>query len=406
MKIGFVSATFRTDLEKWVNGIYKRMGTFIEATKDLGELDMLFYVDGHIPISNSYVAEVEEHLSDRWRARLKLTLCHLAPSRPANGRWQYYISPALSIYNHPHYSRTAGKEQVLAFNRMLSRNPDAVFVHRLQSMIPILLSGEKLPPIFFDLDDIEHIVFLRNLKQPPWWPLKCLTYLQAPILLLWERKAILQSSKTFVCSENDQKYLSKIWRLRNVVTVPNAVDIPEERELPDTPTLLFLGSFSYPANILGADYLITKIWPTILSAMPEARLIIAGAHPENIPSFQYNPEGVEFTGFVESLDELYKQVRVVCCPILSGGGTRIKILEAAAYGKPVVSTTIGAEGLHFCNGQEILLGDDPASFADACIQLLKDERFATHIGIRARSVVVRSYEKAKIVREIQEHFIF
>ena len=92
-------------------------------------------------------------------------------------------------------------------------------------------------------------------------------------------------------------------------------------------------------------------------ACPDARLIVAGNKPERIPSFAQRPAGVEFTGFVSELEMLYRRAAIVCCPILSGGGTRIKILEAAAHGKAVVSTVVGAEGLELRDGVEIALRD-------------------------------------------------
>ena len=131
---------------------------------------------------------------------------------------------------------------------------------------------------------------------------------------------------------------------------------------------------------MAADYLISKIWPIILSAVPEARLCIAGSNPDNIASYKPSPAGVEFLGFVDNLDKLYKEVRVVCCPILSGGGTRIKILEAAAYGKPVVSTYHGGGRNRAAGWKGDLMRDGPRSFAEACIRLLKDRNFAEKIG--------------------------
>ncbi|MHC5733168.1 MAG: glycosyltransferase family 4 protein, partial [Nostoc sp.] len=88
-----------------------------------------------------------------------------------------------------------------------------------------------------------------------------------------------------------------------------------------------------PNNVIGANFLIENIWPLIYQQHPEARLIIAGKSPENIRTYSDNIPGVEFTGFVPDINALYDQTRVVCCPILSGGGTRLKIIEAAAYGK-------------------------------------------------------------------------
>jgi glycosyltransferase involved in cell wall biosynthesis len=316
------------------------------------------------------------------------------------------VNTALSFYNRPEYSTIVGREQIFAFNNLLSRKPDMVFAHRLGAMCPIMVSGNHLPPVVFDLDDVEHVSFARSIRQPPWWWAKWLQYFQVPSLFLGERRAIQCSRRAFVCSEIDRRYLTDVWRLRNVVTIPNAIDIPGECELPKTPTLLFIGNFGYLPNIVGADYLISRVWPKIFSAIPNARLLIAGEHPENIRSFNADVPGVEFRGFVKKLDELYREVRVVCCPIFSGGGTRIKVLEAAAYGKPVVSTTLGAEGIDLLEGQEILLRDDPKGFSEACIQLLRNEDFANRIGKAAHSVVARSYNKSVIVRRIREELIY
>lgn len=407
MKIGFVSRTFPTDLDKSVHGIYKRMGMFVEALKDEGELDMLFYVDESIPVSPEYVEEAEAYLKGRWKADLKLTLCRFATkesARDGDGLWDSYVHPALSIYNRRNYSRISGQHQIESFLAMLSRKPDVIFAHRLDAMCVILRSAARLPPVFFDLDDIEHVSFARSISKPPLWRAKRLLYLQLPALVMGERRAIKSSSKTFVCSEHDRRYLTRALRLRNVVTVPNAVDIPEKQELSANPWLLFIGNYGYDPNVVGADFLISTIWPFVIAKAPEAKLLMVGEKPEKIASFRYKPQGVEFRGFESNLDQLYRDVRVVCCPIVSGSGTRIKILEACAYGKPVVSTTVGAEGIELVEGREILLHDDAASFGKACATLLKDDDLASRIGEAARLAVSRQYDKSAIVKQIRRHF--
>jgi glycosyltransferase involved in cell wall biosynthesis len=105
---------------------------------------------------------------------------------------------------------------------------------------------------------------------------------------------------------------------------------------------------------------------------------------------------------VEDLDDLYRKTRVVCVPILSGSGTRVKILEAAAYGKPVVSTSIGAEGLEMNNKIEILIHNDPQGFAAACISLLNDNERCGRIGDAGRSLVKKNYEKEKVKQLIKK----
>ena len=91
-----------------------------------------------------------------------------------------------------------------------------------------------------------------------------------------------------------------------------------------------------------------------------------------------------------------------CAPILSGGGTRVKIIEAAAYGRPVVSTLIGAEGIEMEDGHEIFLRDDPRSFAEMCIHLLNDYEFCEKMGKAAHAAVVNKYDQIKIKSMIQE----
>ena len=113
-------------------------------------------------------------------------------------------------------------------------------------------------------------------------------------------------------------------------------------------------------------------------------------------------QGVRFAGFVEDLDGLYQQSRVVCAPILSGSGTRIKIIEAAAYCRPIVSTRIGAEGIELHNGDSIFLRDDPKSFAEACIRLLNDHELCKRLGTAARAIVIDKYDQTKTKGLIQE----
>jgi glycosyltransferase involved in cell wall biosynthesis len=182
------------------------------------------------------------------------------------------------------------------------------------------------------------------------------------------------------------------------------VTIPELQALVAEPTLFFLGTYaSSRPNVEAAEFLIEKVWPRVYRAIPTVRLIIAGDFPQNIRAYGRDCPGVEFTGFVEDLDALYRRVRVVCAPLLSGAGTRVKIVEAAAYGKPIVATRIGAEGLDLRDGHEILLRDDANSFAEACVRLLQDDGLCDRLGEAARAVAVDRYDRAKVIPLIQSY---
>jgi glycosyltransferase involved in cell wall biosynthesis len=179
----------------------------------------------------------------------------------------------------------------------------------------------------------------------------------------------------------------------------------EAKTLPITkePTLLFLGTFLYQPNLDAANFLINRVWPQVRKAVPEARLVVAGAPSERISNNGPVPPGVEFTGYVEDLESLYRRSRVVCVPILSGGGTRVKIIEAAGYAKPIVATRIGAEGLHMQDRRELLIRDNPVSFARACIELLKDTALCERLGTTAYQAAVSHYNRATIVQLIQSY---
>jgi glycosyltransferase involved in cell wall biosynthesis len=167
---------------------------------------------------------------------------------------------------------------------------------------------------------------------------------------------------------------------------------------------LFVGIMSYLPNALAADTLVRDIWPTVRARVPNARLIIAGKDPERLRCYPATDPSVTLAGFVDNLAELYAKARVVCCPIVFGGGTRIKIIEAAAHARAVVSTTLGAEGLAFENEREIVVRDGVAPLAEACVRLLQDPAAAQRLGLAARERARATYERAAVVAQLERLF--
>lgn len=406
MRVLFISAHFPTDLQVKIHGVYKRMGLFINAIKDMAAIDFLYYVPAKFDISPAAVYKLEQAFANHWQADITLSFCHRSTRQHRILRRSNYLPGAVSFFEQPAYIGVSGKHQVEALEKCLARQPDAVFAHRLQAMGPLMLTNAKLPPIYFDLDDVEHISLARQIQQPAQYRKKGLGhYLYLPSLKRAELRAIHQAHRTFICSERDRTYLSKALNLPGVVTIPNAIKLPPSQPLTHEPTLLFIGSYTYQPNITAADFLVEQIWPHIHQAIPQAKLMIAGAHPERIRSYQTTTPGVEFTGFVENLDELYKKTRVVCCTILSGSGTRVKLIEAAAYRKPIVSTRIGAEGLELMDGESIFLRDNPTFFAEACIKLLQDDtQLGERLGLAAYEIAAKQYDHTEILQQIRHHF--
>jgi len=403
MRILIISTFFPSDLNTSTQGVYKRMGMFVEALSKVAQLDVLFYVPSTVDTSPSAIKNQEYAFSQHWKTKVNLFLCPSSTHHQAVPKWKQKWNRAFSFFNQNDFPANQDSLQLEAFETCLERQPDAVFIHRLPAICPILATQEKVPPIFFDLDDIEHIKFMRRLQQPPIRLQSLPNYLQIPALWWGERQAIRSAQLTFVCSELDRRYLTNKLNYKGVVTVPNAIAIPNPQPITSEQTLLLIGGYYYHANLQAANFLIEEVWPHIYPNLPNARLLIAGPQPEKIRSYRSNIAGVEFLGFVDDLDALYQKSRVVCCPIFTGGGTRVKMIEAAAYGKAIVATEVGAEGLNFRDKSEFLLRNDPKAFADACLELLQNDSLCKKLGFSARQMAITFYDRTNVMNLIQQH---
>jgi polysaccharide biosynthesis protein PslH len=177
--------------------------------------------------------------------------------------------------------------------------------------------------------------------------------------------------------------------------VPNAVDVEHFKPsaaLPasDGRTVMFFGAINYFPNVDGLLYLLRDVWPLLEKSHPQARLKIVGQYPTpEILAFQ-GPK-VEVTGKVDDLRPHLSSAAVTVVPLRVGGGTRFKILEAMAMGRPVVSTSLGAEGILAQPGTDILIADDAASFAKAVGRVLDEPALAGLLGTRGRALVETHY---------------
>lgn len=159
---------------------------------------------------------------------------------------------------------------------------------------------------------------------------------------------------------------------KRIMAVPNGFDFPWQLSI--SPRLqrriLFFGSLFYYPNLGGINWFCSEIWPRIIRAVPGVQLDVVGSYEGEL-AFR-NMEGISIHGFVENLDKFIMSSAFLIVPLQAGGGTRIKILEAWSKGLPVVSTTIGAEGLGAVHGKSILIRDTAEEFANACIRLLDE----------------------------------
>ena len=191
-----------------------------------------------------------------------------------------------------------------------------------------------------------------------------------------------------------------------ITVAPTGVDLSRYRAAAGheatEPVVMFLGSMDWEANIDGVFYFHREIWSRIRAAVPRATFRIVGRNPSTRVRKLAEDPSVVVTGDVPSVVDHLQDAAVFVVPLRIGGGTRLKIYEAMATGRAVVSTTIGAEGLDVNHGQDIVLADDPAAFADAVTSLLLDadrrrafERAAADQAAKFDwPVVVRQFENS------------
>jgi glycosyltransferase involved in cell wall biosynthesis len=204
-----------------------------------------------------------------------------------------------------------------------------------------------------------------------------------------ERRVIRGADLVWACSDADARQIKdRYGRTTGVTVVPNGVDLAAYRR-PGAPrvdddwsrlpvTMVYLGLFSYPPNEDAALRLIREVLPAVRARGYAARVVLVGRNPT--PTLLAEAKGnaaIEVTGAVDSILPYLEQPCVVALPITSGSGTRLKIAEAFAVGRPVVSTTKGVEGIDAVDGVHVLIRDEPAAIASAVIELW------TYPGMRA-----------------------
>jgi glycosyltransferase involved in cell wall biosynthesis len=220
-----------------------------------------------------------------------------------------------------------------------------------------------------------------------------------------ERSAWRRFDGVTLTSERDASMLRELESATPVAVVPNGVDIdnflPAEQP-PEADNLLFFGAMNYYPNQDGIGYFMEQVFPRILARRPSTKLWIVGPGAE--PLYRLRGPNVEVTGFVEAIEPYLDRASAVVVPLRLGGGTRLKIVEAMAKAKAIVSTRIGAEGIDVVHGQHALLADEPQAFAEHVERVLSDAALARRLGAAARELAVSRYSWPALVGHLQNFY--
>jgi glycosyltransferase involved in cell wall biosynthesis len=281
---------------------------------------------------------------------------------------------------------------------------DLIICDSIYSLINI---PDTTIPQLLNCHNVEYVI-LRRYARVETNPLKkCYALAESNLMRDAERNGLAQIDGVMACSKDDLEILRTLCPACSVFVVPNVVDTisiqpcePEGRHGGDR-TLLFQGVMDWYPNRDAVQYFARTIFPRIRAECPDVRFVVAGRNPPlNFVEEFRSERKIEFTGTVPDMRPYLEAADVVVVPLRIGGGTRLKILEACAAGRPVVSTTIGAEGLDLRAGKEIIVVDDPSEFARGVVALLRNPVQRSLLSNHARSAVVERYSFSTLEKTI------
>jgi len=314
--------------------------------------------------------------------RVKHLVHSLDPTQPALFRWYY------------------SEEAARLLGRLCARSYDLIWAEKLFALL--LLPKDADERRVFDLHDIESRRMFHRLKNVTPFHGKPLEWLEYRKLLRFERRLARLPYELTVCSQADKEALGGG---PQITVIPNGVDMPagsySRALVKQPPIFLFVGTMSYAPNADAAEFFARSILPRIQKEIPEAQFQIAGRDPGPRVARLHDGRSILVTGEVPDVGPYWAGATAGVAPIRFGGGTRIKILEAMSYGRPVVSTHVGAEGIEGTDGEHFLLADEPAEFAAACVRLARDNAQWERIAERGHLLVRERYEWRQIEREVE-----
>lgn len=218
---------------------------------------------------------------------------------------------------------------------------------------------------------------------------KGVTYFKAFASWIEDNWICQRADATVIANAEERRLLTS---RKPIICVPNAFDFPEDLCVTrrEGKRIVFFGSLFYYPNLDGIAWFCSEVWPLILRRVPDAQLDVAGASDGELPISLLKQVVVH--GFVEDLDPLVASSALLVVPLRIGGGTRVKILEAWSRGLPVVSTTVGAEGLAAEDGSTLLIADTGRDFADACVRVLEDPDLGVRLATDGFNYGRRHYD--------------
>jgi sugar transferase (PEP-CTERM/EpsH1 system associated) len=275
--------------------------------------------------------------------------------------------------------------------------------------------GQRRPLLVFDDHNAEYILqqraFETDVRQPGRWIAAAYSFVQWQRLKGYERGACEAADRVVAVSEADAGALQRLVPGLQPAVVPNGVDMAyytaptpslESQDLPGTKDLVFTAKMDFRPNVDAVLWFAEETLPLIRRQSPETRFWVVGKDPHPRLAHLAQDPGIKITGWVEDVRPYIARSGLYVIPLRIGGGTRLKVLEAMAMGKAIVSTALGCEGFNVVSDQELVIANTPAEFATAVLALLRDPERRGLLGRAARQFASSSYDWTMIVPQLEQ----
>lgn len=306
-------------------------------------------------------------------------------------------------------------------NKVVTSEPvDVIHADQLtmtQFAFPLILNNCKKPALVFDAHNAVWTITERMKENAPFY-LKPPLWLETKRIKHYEGMIVSNFQATLAVTEPDRISLmdavheyqgDSSSNVKPISVIPIAVDTNQIRPVAreeNSLNILTMGTLYYPPNADGIRWFVQDVFPLVRQRMPKVTLTIVGKNPpKDFVRLAEDPQSnVSITGFVEDLDPYFAKSALIVIPVRVGSGMRVRILEAFARATPVVTTTVGLEGIQAESGREVLVADNPADFAQSVINLLQDKTLQERLSVNGRHLVENKYDRQVVLAELDKTY--